>query len=39
MKIKETLETVYIYIYIVSFNRINKNKHRKTVYFSASLNT
>ena len=39
MKIKETLETVYIYIYIVRFNKINKNKNRKTVYFSASLNT
>ena len=29
----KTVEAVYIYIYIVRFNRININKHRKTMYF------
>ena len=28
-KIAETLEAVYIYIYIVRFNKIRKNKQRK----------
>ena len=28
MKRRETLEAVYIYIYIVRFNKINKYKHR-----------
>ena len=28
MKKRETLEAVYIYIYIVRFNKIRKNKHR-----------
>ena len=32
MKKLETLDTVYIYIYIVSFNKIT-NKHRKAMYF------
>ena len=29
MKIRESLDTVYIYIYIIGFNKINMNKHRK----------
>ena len=29
-----SLETVYIYIYIVRFNEIRRNKHRKAMYFS-----
>ena len=34
MKITETLEAVYIYIYIVRFNKINLCKHRKeAMYF------
>ena len=33
-KIDETLEAVYIYIYIVRFNRINLCKHREeAMYF------
>ena len=33
-KIAETLEAVYIYIYIVRFNRINLCKHREeAMYF------
>ena len=28
----KTLEAVYIYIYIVRFNRKNKYKHRETMY-------
>ena len=28
----ESLDTVYIYIYIVRFNKINKGKHRETMY-------
>ena len=33
MKIDESLEAVYIYIYIIGFNKI-KNKHRKkAMYF------
>ena len=27
-----SLDTVYIYIYIVRFNRIKKYKHRKAMY-------
>ena len=33
MKIAESLEAVYIYIYIVRFKRINLFKHRKTMLF------
>ena len=34
MKIAKTLEAVYIYIYIVGFNKININRHRKeAMYF------
>ena len=34
MKISESLDTVYIYIYIVGFNKIDINKHRKkAMYF------
>ena len=34
MKIAETIEAVYIYIYIVRFNQIYFNKHRdKTMLF------
>ena len=34
MKIYETLGAVYIYIYIVRFNRIKNNEHRaKAMYF------
>ena len=29
MKLRESLEAVYIYIYIVRFNGINLCKHRK----------
>ena len=29
MKRRESLEAVYIYIYIVGFNRINLCKHRR----------
>ena len=29
MKTRETLDTVYIYIYIVGFNKINLCKHRE----------
>ena len=29
MKIAESLEAVYIYIYIVRFNQIKMNKHRE----------
>ena len=33
-KIAESLEAVYIYIYIVRFNKISLCKHgRKTMYF------
>ena len=28
----ESLDTVYIYIYIVRFNRKNKYRHRETMY-------
>ena len=28
MRIAKSLEAVYIYIYIVRFNKIRKNKHR-----------
>ena len=34
MKNYKTTEAVYIYIYIVSFNGIIINKHRKAMYFS-----
>ena len=34
MKMAKSLEAVYIYIYIVGFNKINVNKHRRgTMYF------
>ena len=34
MKIAESLAAVYIYIYIVVFNKITISKHRgKTMYF------
>ena len=34
MKMDRSLEAVYIYIYIVSFNRINMINHRKeAMYF------
>ena len=32
-KIAESLEAVYIYIYIVRFNKINLCKRRKTMCF------
>ena len=32
-KMAESLGTVYIYIYIVSFNRINLCKRSKAMYF------
>ena len=32
-KIAETLEAVYIYIYIVRFNKINLCKRSKAMYF------
>ena len=28
----ESLDTVYIYIYIVGFNRKNRYRHRETMY-------
>ena len=34
MKSPKTLDTVYIYIYIVRFNKIKLRKHRKTMSFS-----
>ena len=34
LKKPESLGAVYIYIYIVSFNKINLCKHRKTMCFS-----
>ena len=34
LKKPESLEAVYIYIYIVSFNKMNLCKHRKTMCFS-----
>ena len=33
MKNPESLEAVYIYIYIVKFNKINIYKHRETMLF------
>ena len=33
MKIDESLEAVYIYIYIVGFNKIKLRKHSKTMLF------
>ena len=33
MKRRESLGAVYIYIYIVGFNKINLCKHRKTMLF------
>ena len=33
MKSRETLEAVYIYIYIVRFNKINLCKRSKAMYF------
>ena len=33
MKIAETLGAVYIYIYIVRFNKINLCKHSKAMLF------
>ena len=33
MKNAENLGAVYIYIYIVGFNKINLCKHRKTMLF------
>ena len=33
MKNSRSLEAVYIYIYIVEFNKININKHRETMRF------
>ena len=33
MKRRESLGAVYIYIYIVRFNRINLCKHRETMLF------
>ena len=33
MKRRESLGAVYIYIYIVGFNKINLCKHRETMLF------
>ena len=33
MKNAKSLEAVYIYIYIVGFNKIKLRKHRKTMLF------
>ena len=33
MKNAESLEAVYIYIYIIGFNKISLYKHRKTMLF------
>jgi len=33
MKNDETLDTVYIYIYIVGFNEIKLRKHRETMSY------
>ena len=33
MKIGESLEAVYIYIYIVRFNKINLCEHSRAMYF------
>ena len=39
MRIRESLEAVYIYIYIIRFNKINLCKHRtKPMYFKRILN-
>ena len=33
MKNSKSIEAVYIYIYIVEFNKVNINKHRETMLF------